>query len=171
MGEGERRGGLVPKPPIVDLSGIDMARVAYDIEAIRQVNKQRHEMEQLTAVVSMDRGERSIVAYKDITDREFWVQGHIPGRPLMPGVIMCEAAAQAASFLLHYCLENPPEFVGFGGMDRVKFRGTVVPGDRFVVAGRITHLRRRRSIFECQGFVGERMVFEGTIYGMPLEQP
>jgi len=160
----------VPKPPLIDLSTIDLERVLYGIEDIRKVNRQRHEMEHLTAVVHLDPSERTIVAYKDITDQEFWIRGHIPGRPLMPGVIMCEAAAQAASFLIHHCLENPPGFVGFGGMDQVKFRGTVVPGDRFVVVGRITDLRRRRSTFESQGFVGERMVFEGIIYGVPLDE-
>lgn len=160
----------MPKPPMIDLSTIDLDRVAYDLEEIRKVNKQRFEMEQLTAVVRLDPAERTIVAYKDITDQEFWVRGHIPGRPLMPGVIMCEAAAQAASFLIHHCLEAPPTFVGFGGMDQVKFRGTVVPGDRFVIVGRIADLRRRRSTFESQGFVGQKMVFEGIIYGVPLDQ-
>ena len=111
----------MPKPPMIDLSTIDLERVAYGLEEIRKVNKQRFEMEQLTAVVHLDPEERTIVAYKDITDGEFWVRGHIPGRPLMPGVIMCEAAAQAASFLIHHCLENPPNFVGFGGMDQGNF--------------------------------------------------
>jgi len=103
-----------------------------------------------------------------VTESEFWVRGHIPGRPLMPGVVMCEAAAQAASFLITHCVEKPLGFVGFGGMDAVRFRGTVVPGDRFVIVGEITDLRIRWATFRCQAFVGTKMVFEGIIYGVPL---
>jgi len=158
----------VPKPPIVDPATIDFSRVEYDLEAIRKVNQQRYEMEQLTAVVRMDVEKRLIIAYKDVTRNEFWVRGHIPGRPLMPGVVMCEIAAQAASFLIMHCMEEPPEFVGFGGLDAVKFRGTVAPGDRFVIVGKIARLRPRLSTLESQGFVGEKMVFEGLIHGVPV---
>ena len=58
----------------------------------------------------------------------------MPGMPLMPGVVMCEAAAQMCSY--HSQRHNllGAEMVGFGGMDDVRFRGTVVPGDRLVVA-------------------------------------
>ena len=158
----------MPRPPIVDPATIDLSQVAYDIEAIRQVNQQRHEMEQLTAIVRIDLAERLVIAYKDVTEDEFWVRGHIPGRPLMPGVVMCEAVAQAASFLIYHCMDQPPDFVGFGGLERVRFRGTVVPGDRFLIVGRITDLRRRIAKLDGQAFVGTRMVFEGTILGVPV---
>jgi len=158
----------VPGPAIVDPATIDLSRVEYDIEAIRKVNRQRHEMEHLTAIVHMDTQRRLIIAYKDVTDTEFWVRGHIPGRPLMPGVIMCEAVAQAASFLIVNCMEKPPDFVGFGGLDAVRFRGTVVPGDRFVIVGQIEELRPRWSTLRAQAFVGTKMVFEGTIIGVPV---
>lgn len=158
----------MPSPPIIDPTGVDFSQVALDIEAIREVNKQRFEMEQLTAVVCMDLGERTIVAYKDVGDDEFWVRGHIPGRPLMPGVVMCEVAAQMASVLLYNLAEKKPEFIGFGGMESVRFRGQVVPGDRFVILGKVDVLSTRLSKLRAQGFVGDKMVFEGTIYGIPV---
>jgi 3-hydroxyacyl-[acyl-carrier-protein] dehydratase len=158
----------VPQPPIVDPARIDFSHVEYDIEAIRQANKQRFEMEQLTAVVKIDLEQHIIIAYKDLTEKEFWVRGHIPGRPLMPGVIMCECAAQTASFFLHHVLPKKPEFIGFGGMDNVRFRGTVVPGDRFVIIGVLEEVRSRISTLRAQGFVGSKMVFEGTIHGIPM---
>jgi len=158
----------VPKPPIVDPATIDLTHIEYGIEAIRQCNQQRYEMEQLTAVVRLDLEKRLIIAYKDLTENEFWVRGHIPGRPLMPGVIMCEAAAQAASFLIMHTLEKPPNFVGFGGLDAVKFRGPVAPGDRFVIVGHIINLRARLATFASQAFVGTKMVFEGVIHGVPM---
>lgn len=158
----------MPKPPIVDPATIDTSRVEYGIEEIRKVNQQRYEMEQLTAVVHMDTQRQLIIAYKDLTENEFWVRGHIPGRPLMPGVIMCEAVAQAASFLIAHCLAEPPAFVGFGGMDEVRFRGTVVPGDRVVIVGQIETLRTRLATMRAQAFVGTKMVFEGVIIGAPV---
>lgn len=158
----------MPRQPIVDPHSIDLNHIAYDIDAIRAVNRQRFEMEHLSAIVHLDARERTIVAYKDITDDEFWVRGHIPGRPLMPGIVMCEAAAQAASFLLQKCMDDPPDFMGFGGLDQVRFRGTVVPGDRFVIVGRIESLKRRIAIFDTQAFVDGKMVFEGKIMGVPM---
>ncbi|MHC4481279.1 MAG: hotdog domain-containing protein [Planctomycetota bacterium] len=59
-------------------------------------------------------------------------------------------------------------FLGFGAMENVKFRGAVVPGDRLVLVARKRDLRRRRAVFDCQGFVDGRMVFEGTIVGMVM---
>ena len=158
----------MPSPPILDLAAIDFSQTVCGIEAIREVNKQRFEMEQLTAIVHMDLPERLIVAYKDIADDEFWVRGHIPGRPLMPGVVMCEVAAQMASVLLYRLAEEKPEFIGFGGMDGVRFRGQVVPGDRFVIVGKVEVLSTRLSKLKAQGFVGDKMVFEGTILGIPV---
>ena len=72
----------MPKPPIVDPATIDLTLIEYGFEAIRECNQQRYEMEQLTAVVRLDLEKRLIIAYKDLTENEFWVRGHIPGRPL-----------------------------------------------------------------------------------------
>jgi len=80
----------VPPQALYDLTHIDFSRPIFDIEAIRRVNPQRNQMEQLTAVVYVDTVHHGLVGYKDITDDEFWVPGHMPGFPLMPGVIMCE---------------------------------------------------------------------------------
>ncbi|HTI49839.1 MAG TPA: beta-hydroxyacyl-ACP dehydratase, partial [Planctomycetaceae bacterium] len=84
----------MPPPTLYDLSSIDFSRPVFDIEAIRRLNPQRNQMEQLSAIVFVDTENHGIVGYKDVTDNEFWVTGHMPGFPLMPGVIMCEAAAQ-----------------------------------------------------------------------------
>jgi len=159
----------VPKPPMIDPATVDFSHVVYDLEGIRKFNKQRHEMEQLTAVVHLDREKRFIIAYKDVTADEFWTRGHVPEKPLMPGVVMCEIAAQAASVLIAHCTPHPPDFVGFGGLEEVKFRDAVVPGDRFVVVGQIERLRSQLAIMRAQGFVGTKMVFEGIIIGVPID--
>jgi len=106
-----------------------------------------------------------VIGFKDVRDDEFWVRGHIPGRPLFPGVLMCEAAAQLCSYYYRrYGGSN--RFVGFGGMDKVKFRGQVVPGDRLILLARVIRLGTRRAVFEVQGIVDGRVVFEGVVTGM-----
>lgn len=157
------------REPILDPSTIDFANVVADIEDIRRCIPQRFEMEQLTAILIADLESRICVGYKDITDSDFWVRGHMPGMPLMPGVMMCEAAAQLAAYLVgkHRIFED--SVLGFAGLDDVHFRGTVQPGDRLLMM--VKQLRfRSRAMITCQfqGFVDNEMVFEGKLKGVPL---
>jgi 3-hydroxyacyl-[acyl-carrier-protein] dehydratase len=154
-------------PLVVDLSKIDLGRVVMSIDEIRQYNPHRYEMEQLTGVIHLDAAAGQIVAFKDVRPDEFWVRGHIPGRPLLPGVLMIEAAAQMSS-LYYKKVQQDPRFLGFGGVDGVKFRGQVVPGDRLLLLGRAVEIRSRRAVFDTQGVVGDRLVFEACITGMPI---
>jgi 3-hydroxyacyl-[acyl-carrier-protein] dehydratase len=155
---------------ILEFSEYDLNNVVSDIEEIRRYNPQRYEMEQLTAICYVDL-ERSIcVGYKDLRQDEFWVRGHMPNMPLMPGVVMCEAAAQVASYYSHKhkLIEG---VIGFGGLEDVRFRGVVRPGDRFVIVNRLLKLRRSILTCEFQCFVNQNMVCEGIIKGvsLPLE--
>lgn len=152
---------------ILEFSEYDVNRVIADIHAIRKCNLQRYEMEQLTAICYED-VQRSICAgYKDLGPDEFWIRGHMPGMPLMPGVVMCESAAQLASYYTgaHKLMDG---IVGFGGLDEVRFRGVVRPGDRFVVVCRLLKLRRMLLTAEFQCFVRENMVCEGILMGTAL---
>jgi len=155
------------KALILDPSQFNLDNVAADIEEIRENNPQRYEMEQLTAVCYHDIDKHVIVGYKDVTEDEFWVRGHMPGMPLMPGVIMCEAAAQLASF--HTRKNKLMEgLVGFGALSDVRFRGVVRPGDRFVIVVRMLKAKRLMISAEFQCFVGEEIVCEGELKGIPL---
>lgn len=155
------------KPLIVDFSEFDVNCVVSDIEVIRRYNPQRFEMEQLTAIVFEDPVRGVCVGYKDLQPDEFWARGHMPGMPLMPGVIMCEAAAQLSSY---YAVKNKlmDGMMGFGGMDEVRFRGVVRPGDRFVIMCRLLKARRVMITCEFQCFVNQDLVCEGIIKGIPL---
>ncbi|MHC5541130.1 3-hydroxyacyl-ACP dehydratase FabZ family protein [Singulisphaera rosea] len=158
----------MPPVALVDPATIDTSRVLVDREGIRQGNLQRFEMEQLTAIVEIDPTRHLIIGYKDVDESEFWVRGHMPDYPLMPGVIICEAAAQLASYYCHAIKLNENGFIGFGGLEAVRFRGQVRPGDRLVLVSQATRVHRRQTIFETQGFVDQNMVYHGRIIGVPL---
>lgn len=153
-----------------DLAQIDYTNMVADREAIRKVNPQRFEMEQLDAVVHVDGAGKIIIGYKDVRFDEFWVRGHMPGYPLLPGVLMCEASAQLCSYYTMTQHSIPGDFLGFGGLDEVRFRGTVHPGERLVLVGKEVKFNRRQMIFNVQGFVKDKMVFHGDIIGMPLKK-
>jgi 3-hydroxyacyl-[acyl-carrier-protein] dehydratase len=162
------------KDLILDFSEYDVNRVIADQEEIRRYNLQRFEMEQLTAVIFADVDRGICAGYKDITDKEFWVRGHMPSFPIMPGVMMCETAAQLSSYFAQKYDLLGCNVVGFGGLEEVRFRGTVVPGDRLVVVVERLKVRRNAMILcRFQGFVRETLVVEGKLMGicLPIEPP
>ena len=160
----------MPPPLILDPAGLDLTRVVADREAIRRVNPQRFEMEHLHAIVHVDRAAHDLVGYKDVGADEFWVRGHLPNYPLLPGLLICEAAAQLCSYHIVLAGILQGDFVGFGGLENVRFRAPVHPGDRLVLIGKGLRLNRRQSVFNVQGFVGSTMVFHGDIVGVPLQR-
>jgi 3-hydroxyacyl-[acyl-carrier-protein] dehydratase len=158
----------MPPEPNFDVSRLDLGRVLADQEAIRRVNPQRHEMEQLNAVVFLDNDRQLIAGYKDVRPDEFWVRGHMPDYPLLPGVLMCEAAAQLCSYYISTTDLLRGDFIGFGGLENVRFRAPVHVGDRLVLVAKVLRLNRRQTLFNVQGFVGGTMVFHADVLGVPL---
>ena len=157
----------MPPQTVIDLSKIDLNNVVVDKEGIRKVNPQRFEMEHLDGIIYIDTDQSEMVGFKNVREDEFWVRGHIPGRPLLPGVIMIEAAAQLASYYTRAVMHTKG-FFGFGGVDEVKFRGTVSPPAKLILLCKALEVRPKRSICCVQGFVDEKMVFEAKITGMPV---
>ncbi len=155
----------MPRKLLIDLEKIDLKKTEFTQNDIMQVNPQAHEMQQLDAVVWYDDKNHLAVGYKDVTENEFWVRGHIPQRPLMPGVIMVEAAAQLASFYMKriYGLKG---FIGFAGIDKTKFRETVEPGQRLYLLGKIIKFRSRQFSANVQGSVEGKLAFDTIITGM-----
>jgi len=160
---------LAAKDLIFNLDDLDFDAPIGDLDEICKVNPQRHEMLQLTAIVGEDMQRNACAAYKDLSQDEFWVRGHMPGMPLMPGVVMLEAAAQLCSYFTQKHDLLGADMVGFGGVDEVRFRDPVLPGDRLVLMCELTRIRRGRMIVaRFQGVVRGGLAVEGIIKGIPI---
>jgi len=159
-------------PPALhlDLAKINFDAIEVDKEGIRKILPQRFEMEHLDAIVFSDPSLALIVGYKDCRSDEFWVRGHMPNYPLLPGVLMCEAAAQLCSYFITVNKLSEGDFIGFAGLENVRFRGPVHPGDRLVLVSKGIKIDRRRAIFNVQAFVRDAMVFHGDIIGVPIRR-
>jgi 3-hydroxyacyl-[acyl-carrier-protein] dehydratase len=158
-----------PRDFIIPPSDYDLDSVLADVDEICRWNMQRFEMQQLTAIVYEDVPRGICVGYKDVGHDEFWVRGHFPSAPLMPGVLMCEAAAQLSSYFASKYNLLEAEVIGFGGLEDVRFREPVVPGDRLVIA--VERIRvRPKAMIVCrfQGLVRQSIVVDGVIKGVPL---
>src|ERR1700712_4042779 len=147
-------------PPrfIIDIASLDLTATLFGPEQIREMNPQRGDMEHLNAIVWADKEQGQIIGRKDVKADEFWVPGHIPGRPLLPGVLMLEAAAQVSCFYTKKYLEWPG-FIGFGGLGETKFRAEVKPGDTLLILSQYKGARHRRIHCDVQGIVNGNLVF------------
>jgi 3-hydroxyacyl-[acyl-carrier-protein] dehydratase len=160
----------MPPKAFFDYRQYNYDKPLFGLDEIRKINPQRHEMEQLSGVVWVDQSIHGVIGFKDLTDDEFWIKGHMPGFALMPGVLLCEAAAQLAGFYARkYNVLQYGDYLGFGGMDNVRFRGPVFPPARLIICARGTRIKPRiRAEFEFQGFVNDKLVFNGSMIGVPI---
>jgi 3-hydroxyacyl-[acyl-carrier-protein] dehydratase len=157
----------MPASPLFDFSGIDLNRTVVSREQIYERLPHRYEFMQLDRFVYLDKPTLTAVAIREVHSDEFWVRGHIPGRPLLPGVLMIETAAQMAAYV-SYLVQPSDRFIGFGGVDNVKFRLAVSPPARLVFLLRGVEVRPRRIVCDVQAYLDSQMAFEGRITGMPV---
>jgi 3-hydroxyacyl-[acyl-carrier-protein] dehydratase len=122
----------------------------YDIIAIMKCMPHRYPFILIDRVLKLEPGSE-IVALKNVTINEPFFQGHFPTRPIMPGVLIVEAMAQAGGVLAYE--SRPPEehggLVYFMGLDHVRFRKPVVPGDQLILSVRL--LRQRGRVLKASG--------------------
>lgn len=148
----------------MDLGSIDPDAVAMDRRQIYELLPHRHEFQVLSGVCCYDLTAQTIVTFVDVTPQDWWVPAHVEGRPLLPGVLMLEMAAQSSAVLAK--LAGSDEFLGFGGVENCKFRETVVPPSRlYLLCVGVEH-RSRRIVSNTQGVRDGRLVFEAQITGL-----
>lgn len=157
------------KSPILDLNKIDLKHPVATIEDIRKVIPHRYEFEMLSGILHIDRKKQNIVAYKDVSTDDFWARGHMPGRPIMPGVLIVEAAAQMTCYYRMTC-QDDGQLIGFAKLTDVRFRQQVIPPCKLILMAKLVSMSRRHIVTYTQGFVDGKMVYEGTITGMGLAE-
>lgn len=151
----------------LDINSIDLKSEVVSYEKVGELNPQDGPMRQLDRVIWLSDDTITGLGVKQVRDDEFWVPHHIPGRPLMPGVLMIEAAAQLCS-VMRAVRFGDGKFLGFARCDDVAFRGQVVPGDTLYLLGRELSFKQRRHISAAQGVVNGKLVFEAKITGLVM---
>jgi 3-hydroxyacyl-[acyl-carrier-protein] dehydratase len=154
---------------LIDLESLDLSHTHFGVEDMQRILRQRGTFSLIDGVVHFAEGEDFIVAYKDIRADDWWAEDHIPGRPLFPGVLMVEACAQLGTF--DFFVRRPelhPEFVGFTGIDKVRFRSAVEPECRLHFACKVKRVRNLMFTYAVQGVVDGRIAFDGELTGMAL---
>ena len=122
-------------------------------------------------ILEIEPGKR-IVGIKNVTYNEPYFPGHFPGRPIMPGVLIVEAMAQTAGVLAFKSIpeEGQRRPVLFLGLDNVRFRKPVVPGDQLILISETIRAKKRLAICKCFAMVGDVMAAEAEIKFMLVDE-
>ncbi len=135
--------------------------VVFDNEAIKCILPHRYPFLLVDKITGFVAGE-NIVGVKNVSTNEPFFQGHFPGHPVMPGVLIIEAMAQTGGILILNECENPQDYVAyFVSIDKVKFRKIVVPGDRLEFKMRLVKSKVGMTIMEGKAYVDNELVCEG----------
>nr|WP_256995766.1 3-hydroxyacyl-ACP dehydratase FabZ [Halomicronema hongdechloris] len=134
----------------------------FTLEDIQAILPHRYPFALVDRIIEYVPGQRA-VGIKNVTFNEPHFQGHFPGRPIMPGVLIVEAMAQVGGIIL----TQMPDVTGlcmFAGIDKVRFRRPVVPGDQLVMTTELTHIKGKRfGKMRARAVVDGQLVCEGDL--------
>ena len=145
----------------------------FDIQEIQRLLPHRYPFLLVDRILELDRG-KSIQVVKNITADEPCFQGHFPGIPIFPGVLILEVMAQASGLLVFKSPEHCPKddnLYMLVGIDKARFKKTVVPGDRLIVDVKLLWIRRNCASFDATARVDDEVVASAGIMCMFKELP
>ncbi len=131
-------------------------------EDIKKIIPQREPFLMVDEVEECISGE-SAIAYKNVNKDEWYFKGHFPGNPIMPGVLICEALAQTGAVAILSMEENKGKNALFGGIDKMKFKKMVTPGDRLKLEVKIIKRKGPIGVGEAIASVDEKIVAKGEL--------
>ncbi|HEX8341077.1 MAG TPA: UDP-3-O-acyl-N-acetylglucosamine deacetylase [Tepidisphaeraceae bacterium] len=141
---------------------------ALDIRKIQQILPHRFPMLLVDRVLEIV-GDTRAVGIKNVTNNDIFFQGHYPGMPIMPGVLIVEALAQLGGILLSQKLEHTGKLAVLLSMDKVKMRNPVVPGDQLLLEAIAVRVKSRTGHVRCRAFVGDKVAAEADIKFMLVD--
>ena len=131
-------------------------------EDIKKIIPQREPFLMVDEVEECISGE-SAIAYKNVNKDEWYFKGHFPDNPIMPGVLICEALAQTGAVAILSMEENKGKNALFGGIDKMKFKKMVTPGDRLKLEVKIIKRKGPIGVGEAIASVDEKIVAKGEL--------
>ncbi len=141
---------------------------ALDIRRIQRILPHRYPMLLVDRVLEIQ-GDQKAIGIKNITFNEIFFQGHYPGAPIMPGVLIVEAMAQLGGILLSQKLEHTGKLAVLLSMDKVKLRHPAVPGDQLILEALAVRVKSRTGHVRCKAFVGDKLAAEADIKFMLVD--
>ncbi len=152
---------------LLDLEQIDLSATFANREQMFELIPHRHEMALLDRIVWASESSLNGVGAMKIRGDEFWVRGHFPGKPMLPGVLMVEAGAQLSCYLFNRLQENP-QVAAFLRIESAAFRRSVTVGEELILLCDVVKSSPRRFVSEIQGIVDGQICFETRISGMRI---
>jgi 3-hydroxyacyl-[acyl-carrier-protein] dehydratase len=156
--------------PLVDLNALDLSRDVVTEDELRSILPHRGRFQLLDGICHFDPERKLAIGYKDWAADAWWAGDHVPGNPIMPGVLMIEGAAQVATFVIKKTSGwEIDRFIGLAGLNDVRFRGMVVPPARiYFVSGDVRLSGRRLARMPAQAFCNGTMTLDLELLGAML---
>ena len=141
-----------------------------DVNEIQRIIPHRYPFLLVDSILELDPA-RKIIGIKNVSINEPFFQGHFPGTPVMPGVLIVEAMAQVAAVMVLKEIEDREDkLVYFSGIDRARFRQPVVPGDQIRIVVEVIRMRPRHGKLKAEAYVKEKMVAEAEIFSTIVDR-
>lgn len=156
--------------PILNLAKLDLSATRATSEEIQQRIPHRDQMLLLDRIIWADENTMCGVAERVLRHDEFWISGHFPQAPVLPGVLMIESGAQLAYWIWMGAVQDP-RMLGLVRVDNVALRGSAEPGDTIVLLAKGLKWNRKRMIVRTQAVKPQDprfVIFDAVITGMPL---